>query len=196
MSGWWVNLLLIINVNIPTAFCLLTGLSVYVSNQALEMSGSIKRPGPKTASLPLNSDPMEPMDEVSRDFLDQLAMWKLEDRLDSHVEPETETEAENLFDTKALHEKLQLKHFKLMSLHESVKQRLRMSKVMSWYWRLKYEEEKSNKEGSEWGNALQEQLQETEKLYQQEKQIADLWRRMNENTKLRRAVAGGIKFDK
>lgn len=160
------------------------------------MSNSIKRPGPKTATLPLNSDPMEPMDEVSRDFLDQLAMWKLEDRLDIHVEPETETEAENLFDTKALHEKLQLKHFKLMSLHESVKQRLRMSKVMSWYWRLKYEEEKSNKEGSEWSNALQEQLQETEKLYQHEKQIADLWRRMNENTKLRRAVAGGIKFDK
>ena len=35
-----------------------------------------------------------------------------------------------------------------------------------------------------------------EQLYLHEKHTADLWRRMNENTKLRRAVAGGIKFDK
>lgn len=179
-----------------THFHSLTGLTVYVSNQALGVSGSIKRPGPKTASLPLTTDPMEPLDDVSRDFLDQLAMWKLEDRLEAPKEQEVETEMEDLFDTKALHEKLQLKHFKLMGLHESMKQRLRMTKVMSWYWRLKYEEERSNKEGSEWSKALQEQLQETEKLYLQEKQVADLWRRMNENTKLRRAVAGGIKFDK
>lgn len=159
------------------------------------MSGSIKRPGPKTASLPLNSDPMEPVDEVSVDFLDQLEMWKLEERLETHEESENEKEIDDLFDTKALHEKLQLKHFKLMSVHESVKQRLRMSKVMSWYWRLKYEEEKSNKGSSEWSKALQEQLEQTERLYEKEKQIADLWRRMNENSKLRKAMAGGIKID-
>ncbi|KAL9987388.1 hypothetical protein ACROYT_G001682 [Oculina patagonica] len=194
-------------VDIPTLFVVLGlttalgfsigyGLTVYVSNQALGVSGGIKRPGPKTASLPLTTDPMEPSDDVSRDFLDQLAMWKLEDRLEAPKEQEVETEMEDLFDTKALHEKLQLKHFKLMGLHESIKQRLRMTKVMSWYWRLKYEEERSNKEGSKWSKALEEQLQETEKLYLKEKQVADLWRRMNENTKLRRAVAGGIKFDK
>lgn len=173
----------------------MTGLSVYVSNQALEVPGSIKRPGPKTASLPLTSDPMEPLNEVSRDFLDQLALWKLEDRLETPQDQEPETELEDLFDTKALHEKLQLKHFKLMGLHESVKQRLRTAKVMSWYWRLKYEEERLSKEGSEWSKALQEQLHDMEKLYQQEKQIADLWRWMNKNTKLRRVVAVGTKFD-
>lgn len=170
---------------------------MYISSQALEVSGSIKRPGPKTASLPLTSDPMEPLDEVSRDFLDQLTVWKLEDRLDFPKEHEPDADLGDLFDTKVLHEKLQQKHFKLMSLHESVKQRLRMSKVMSWYWRLKYEEEKSKQGGGgEWNKALQEQLEHMERLYLHEKHTADLWRRMNENTKLRRAVAGGIKFDK
>ena len=138
---------------------------------------------------------MEPLDEVSVDFLDQLEMWKLEERLETHEESENEKEIDDLFDTKALHKKLQLKHFKLMSVHESVKQRLRVSKVMSWYWRLKYEEEKSNKRSSEWSKALQEQLEQTERLYEKEKQIADLWRRMNENSKLRKAMAGGIKID-
>lgn len=172
---------------------------MYISSQALEVSRSIKRPGPKTASLPVNYDPMEPLDEVSRDFLEQLALWKLEDHLDPHEQREQEPENElgDLFDTKALHQKLQQKHFKLMSLHESVKQRLRMSKVMSWYWRLKYEEERSKKGGDgEWNKALQEQLEHMEQLYLHEKHTADLWRRMNENSKLRRAVAGGIKFDK
>ena len=113
---------------------------------------------------------------MSRDFLDQLALWKLEDRLEAPQDLEHETEMEDLFDTRALHEKLQLKHFKLMGLHENVKQRLRMAKVMSWYWRLKYEEQRSSKEGSEWSKALQDQLHHMEKLYQQEKQFADLWR--------------------
>ena len=138
---------------------------------------------------------MESLDDVSRDFLDQLALWKLEDRLEAPQDQEPETEMEDLFDTKALHEKLQLKHLKLMGLHESAKQRLRMAKVMSWYWRLKYEEERSSKKGSEWNRALQEQLHDMEKLYQKEKQIADLWRQMNKNTKLRRAIAVGSKFD-
>lgn len=175
----------------------LAGLSVYISSQALEVTGNVKRPGPKTASLPLTSDSMEPLDEVSRDFLDQLTMWKVEDRLDSQRDPEPENDLGDLFDTKALHEKLQQKHFRLTSLHEGVKQRLRMSRVMSWYWRLKYEEEKSKKEGGgEWNKALQEQLEHMEQLYLHEKHTADLWRRMNENAKLRRAVANGIKFDK
>ena len=173
----------------------MAGLSVYVSNQALKVPGSIKRPGPKTSSLPLNSDPVEPFGEVSRDFLDQLALWKLEDRLEAPQDLEHETEMEDLFDTRALHEKLQLKHFKLMGLHENVKQRLRMAKVMSWYWRLKYEEQRSSKEGSEWSKALQDQLHHMEKLYQQEKQFADLWRLINKNTKLRQVVAVGTKFD-
>lgn len=171
----------------------LTGLSVYVGNHALEVPGSIKRPGPKTSSLPFTSDPVEPQGEVAHDFLDHLALWKLEDRLEAPQDQEPESEMEDLFDTRALHEKLQLKHFKLMGLHESVKQRLRMAKVMSWYWRLKYEEERSNKDGTEWSKALQEQLHDMEKLYQQEKQIADLWRQLNKNTKLRRVA--GIKFD-
>ena len=173
----------------------MTGLSAYVSNQALEVPGSIKRPGPKTSSLPLFSDSVKPLSEVSRDFLDQMALWKEEDRLEAPRDQEPETEMEDLFDTRALHEKLQLKHFKLMGLHESVKQRLRVTKVMSWYWRLKYEEERSNKEGSEWSKALQEQLHDMEKLYQQEKQIADLWRQVNKNAKLRQVVAAGTKFD-
>ena len=170
---------------------------MYISSQALQVSGDIKRPGPKTASLPLSSDPMEPLDDVPRDFLDQLTMWKIEDRLDPQREQESETELGNLFDTKALHEKLQKKHFKLMSLHDNVRQRLRMSKVMSWYWRLKYEEEKSKQGGgSDWNKALQDQLEHMEQLYLHEKHTADLWRRMNENRKLRRAVSSGIKFDK
>ena len=170
---------------------------MYISSQALGSSGGVKRPGPKTPSFPLDSDSLEPLDEVSRDFLDQLTMWKLEDQLGQQKEQEPQTEPGDLFDTKTLHEKLQQKHFKFMSQHENVKQRLRASKVMSWYWRLKFEEEKSKRGGSnEWNKALQEQLEHMEQLYLREKHVADMWRHRHANTKSREDMARDVKLER
>lgn len=192
------TLFVLLGVTTALGFFIGYGMSLYIGSQDLKASGNIKRPGPKTSSFPVSSETMEPLDEISLDFLDQLTMWKVEDHLDRQKEQDAERQPGDLFDTKALHEKLQQRHFKLMSLHESMKQRLRTSKLMSWFWRLRYEKEKSKGGGgNEWNKALQEQLEHMEQLYLHEKHIADLWRRMNENTKLHQVEAtSDIKFDR
>lgn len=190
------TLFVFLGVTTALGFSIGYGLSVYISSQALGSSGGVKRPGSKTP-FPLDSDSLEPLDEVSRDFLDQLTMWKLEDQLDQQKEQEPQTEPGDLFDTKTLHEKLQQKHFKFMSQHENVKQRLCASKVMSWYWRLKFEEEKSKRGGSnEWNKALQEQLEHMEQLYLREKHVADMWRHRHANTKSHEDMARDVKLER
>ena len=168
----------------------MTGLSVYYSNRSFTHPGKIKRPGPSTVLSPFKSDPAECVDDQTHEEPDRTVTWQLERGR------ETESEVGNLFDTKALHQKLQQKHFKLVNLHESIKHRLHLRQVMSWYWRLKYEEERSKKEGGEWSKQLQEQLQHMEALYLQEKHFADLWRRTNDNLKLKQRLTGTVKLDK
>lgn len=105
----------------------------------------------------------------------------MEDRLElQREEVASPTSNDLLFDLKTLHAKLQNEHFSLLKSYESMENRLRVSKVMSWYWRWKFEDQRAVSENSNWNEALQKQLERMEALYLSEKRLADIWRNVRE----------------
>lgn len=85
------------------------------------------------------------------------------------------------FELSSLRRKLQNDHYRLLQSYEDLKQRLHVTKVMSWYWRTKYEnkENKKNNENSS-ETIMVKKLQNLEVAYAREKRLADLWRGLAE----------------
>ncbi|EDO45774.1 predicted protein [Nematostella vectensis] len=132
-------------VDIPTfviLLCLTTamgfsighGVSVYLSNQAVSKTTKLSKPNTVTYSSP---DSVK-LNGLTAEQQARLDLWALEEKLYQ----ERDDAGKDHFDIQSLHSKLQEKHFKLLQQHRTVQQRLQLSKSMSWYWRLKYDEEK------------------------------------------------------
>lgn len=170
---------------------------MYLSTHALNKN--VKVPGPTIHSnaFPNNLDQRI----LTAEELAKVDLLKLEDEI--YRQRESELLSSHLrYDLSNLHKNLQEKHHRLLHNHKSTEDRLHISKSMSWFWRLKYDQEKRRNENSSSVIYLQKQLERIGALYAKEKKAADNWRRIkktrfphksNEHSDLRKLNSSTVK---
>ena len=105
---------------------------------------------------------------------DQFTFWKLQQEI---VEGEELIDKQRDLNLDSFRKKMQNDHYRLLQSYQDVKHQLHVTKLMSWYWRTKYENQNNTKKGKNSSEeSLVKKLQRLEASYSREKRLADHWR--------------------
>ena len=164
-----------------SAYC--AGINAYLNQRTVRLSGgksNLMHKGSRAGVVVTRKTDV--LDNPSSDYF---TMWRLKEEIAEGEELlEHQRETPDYLDLNSFQRKLHDEHYKLLQSYENVKHKLHVTKIMSWYWRVQYENQKNNKVNTNLSETfLIKRLQHLEASYAREKRLADLWRVVAERSK-------------